>query len=286
MAGNEMYARHGFARWLAIIATAAVFTLSLWLYGVPLSVFLALLSTSAYCAVAYASFTLEGHHGRSALERGYNQLFTAIYGSGAGTPNLDKAVNKQRDGRRRDQASLQCHKEAQKMIQLIMRDFVCEWYKNITTEVEFPDDCQKILEHVALEINMRMQHIDLDEVVHEVLAALLPCLEVVNQAGKLEYNGVEIFDATHEKCLHTFEENHTVAHRALRSPDTETRYYRQLLDAVIQCALPEEYRTCDLACMFLREILLSNLLEPLIILICDPDFLNKVQKYTSVNFFK
>ena len=263
-------------------SAGTLFTLCVWLYGIPFTVSLGLLASSAYCGVTYVSFTLEGRTWRRALETSYDRLFAVVYGASPPTnktPTLGDAADttrEERDDRRRGQASLQCHREAQKMINLIMRDFVLEWYRSVTTETEFPHDCQKVLEHVALEINIRLQQIDLDQVILEVLTTLLPCLEAVNQAGKMEYNGVEIFDVRHERCLRAFEENPGVAHRALRSPEAETRYHRQLLDAVVQCALPEEYRCCDLTCMFLREILLGNILEPVLTLVCDPDFLNKV----------
>ena len=273
-----MYARHNFVQWSARFFTVAAFSLCTGLYGLPLAVLLGVLASCAYCGVSYVCFTLEGREWRRSLEESYDRLFASVYGAGsspsARSRGRGRAVGEERRGRVR--ASLQCHKEAQKMILLIMRDFVLKWYESITTDLEFPEDCQKILEHVALEVNVRLQQVDLDEVVHELLAAVLPYLEAVNQAGKLEYNGVEIFDVRHERCLRQFEENVTVAHRALRSPDAEIRYYRQLLDTVIQTAVPDEYRNSDLACMFLREVLLHNILEPLLSLICNPDFLNKV----------
>ena len=276
MGGTGVYARHSFVQWSARVGTIAVFSVCVGLYGVPLAVLLGLLASCAYCGVTYLSFTLEGHQWRQALEDSYDKVFSSVYGQGSllGRRGEDGDRSKEERG----QASLQCHREAQKMIQLIMRDFVLEWYENVTTDLEFPDDCQKILEHVALEINVRMQQVDLDQVVNEVFTAVLPYLVAVNEAGQLEYNGVEIFDVKHERCLRRFEENPTVFHRALHSGASETRYYRQLLDALIQTALPDEYRNSDLACMFLREILLRNILEPLVSLICDPDFLNKVSR--------
>lgn len=279
MGRTSGYARHSFVQWAARVGTIAVFSVCTGLYGIPLAVLLGLLASSAYCGVTYLSFTLEGRQWRRALERSYDKLFSSVYGQRSlSWRRHDHGEVGDRDKKERVQASLQCHKEAQKIIQLIMRDFVLEWYENIMTDLEFPDDCQKILEHVALEINIRMQRMDLDQVTHELITAVLPYLVAVNHAGTLEYNGVEIFDVKHERCLRRFEENPTVSHRALRSIETETRYYRQLLDAVIQSALPDEYRNSDLVCMFLREILLHNILEPLITLICNPDFLNKVRR--------
>lgn len=279
MRRTGLYVRHDFIQWAARVGIIAVFCVCMGLYGVPVAVLLGLVASCAYCGVTYISFTLEGRQWRRALESSYDKLFSGVYGQ---RPLLESRPDRSEDGDKstteRGQVSLQCHREAQKMIQLIMRDFVLEWHTNVTTDLEFPEDCQKVLEHVALEINVRMQRIDLDQAVHELFTAVLPYLVAVNEAGRLEYNGVEIFDVKHERCLRRFEENPTVFHRALHSSVTEARYYRQLLDAVIQSALPDDYSNSDLACMFLREILFRNILEPLVTLICDPDFLNKVCK--------
>ena len=287
MAGNGVYARHSFVQWSAMIGTASLFTLCTALYGLPVAVLLGLLATSAYCGVTYVSFTLEGRQWRWALERHYEKLFAAVYGAdslqGRTIRGKDARETDDKSARRRAQISIPCHKEAQKMIQLIERDFIESWYQNVTDDPEFPEDCRKVLEHVALEINIRVQQIDLDEVVHELLAAVLPYLEAVSRAGKLKYNGVEIFDVRHETCLRRFEEDPTVAHRALRSHDNEMRYYRHLLDVVIQSALPDEYGHCDATCMFLREVLLHNILQPTLSLLCDPNFLNKVSEWNPSN---
>ena len=166
-----------------------------------------------------------------------------------------------------------CHKEAQKLIQLIMKDFVQSWYTNVTNDMEFPEDAQKVLEHVALEINIRLQQVDLEETVVELLELVLPYLEVLNQSGIRHYSGMELFDVNTEMCAKQFEADPRVTHYALKSPAHERRYYRQALDAVIQSAFPNQYAKCDAACMFIREILIKNLFEPLFDLLCDPAFL-------------
>ena len=173
------------------------------------------------------------------------------------------------------QPSKMCHREAQKMIQLIMQHFVHQWYNGITDDVEFPEDIQKILEHVSLEINIRLKGIELEEMVCEIAALVIPYLEAVNKAGERDLNGIKVFDVTHENCVREFENNINVEHRSLRSHEQELRYYRQALDTLIQCAVPNEYAVCDPACMFVREILLANIIEPLLNLLCDPDFLYK-----------
>ena len=263
--------RYGYVQWASRTIAVFLFSACVGLYGLPVAVLLALLAACAYCAVSYLSFTPEGRHWRRTLESGYDRLFTALYERP--TPTTTRKLRGQSSAG--GAVSLECHKEAQKMTQLIMRDFVLEWYENVSDDLEFPDDCQKILEHIALEVNVRIQQVSLDELVCDLLATVLPYLEAVNQAGKMEYNGVEVFDVKHERCLRKFEENMAVAHRALRSPEAEARHYRQVLDTVIQCAVPDEYRNCGVVCVFLREVLLQNIIEPLLTLLCDPDFLNE-----------
>ena len=155
-----------------------------------------------------------------------------------------------------------CHKEAQKLIQLIMKDFVQSWYTNVTSDSEFPDDAQKILEHIALEINVRLQQVDMEEAIVDVLELILPYLEVLNQVGIRNYSGMELFDVSSETCVKQFEADPRVAHYALKTTAHEQRHYRQLLDVLLQCAVPGEYSRCDVACTLIREVLITNIFNP------------------------
>ncbi len=170
--------------------------------------------------------------------------------------------------------SIKCHKEAQKIIQLLMRDFVRSWYSDITNDSEFLEDVQKVLEHIALEINIRVQQMDMEKVSVDLLELISPYLEVLNKVGSRSFNGgLELFDVINDKCLKEFEANPRVAHPALRSPASERRHYRQALDAILQTAFPAEYARCDVASLFVRELLLKNLIEPVFDLLCEPAFL-------------
>ena len=269
--------RYGYVQWAARLATVLVFSACVALYGLPLAVLLAMVAVCVFCPVSYVSYTHEGQPWRRSLSRAYDKLFRVVYAHPRPTnpPVARRRPVEKAEAQRAVPVSLECHKEAQKMVQLVMRDFVLEWYEHMTDDSDFPEDCQKILEHVALEINLRLHRVNLREVVCELLAGVLPYLEAVSSAGTVEYKGVSVCDVEHERCVRRFEENSAVAHRALRSAETEARHYRQLLDAVIQSAVPDEYRNCDVVCVFLREILLPNLLEPLLGLLCDPNFLNE-----------
>jgi hypothetical protein len=184
-----------------------------------------------------------------------------------------RATEPPQGGRDESEPMKECHKEAQKMIQLIMKDFILKWYASITSDTEFPEDIEKILDHIALEVNVRLQRVDYQGSVVELLELILPYLEVLNEAGIRSYSGVELFDVTTETCVKQFEANPMVAHYAMKSAQHEKRHYRQALDALIQCALPPEYAKCDVACMLVREVLVTNIIEPLFDLLCDPAFL-------------
>jgi hypothetical protein len=265
------------------------------LFGWFKALLLCVVSGLSYCSAAYFYYNTEARQWREQVDRWYRELF--IWALGYEHPpsssSLQAAVESSlklpssfiaseagaqsrgsnMSGKAKPQPSKMCHREAQKMIQLIMQHFVHQWYDGITNDVEFPEDVQKVLEHVALEINIRMKGIELEEVVCEIAALVIPYLEAVNKAGERDLNGTKVFDVTHDNCVREFENNIDVEHRSLRSHEQELRYYRQALDTLIQCAVPNEYAACDPACMFIREILLANIIEPLLNLLCDPDFL-------------
>ena len=47
-------------------------------------------------------------------------------------------------------------------------------------------------------------------------------------------------------------------------------YFRQAVDVLIQSVLHTEYVNCDVACMFVRGILVQNVVQPMFDWLCDP----------------
>ena len=282
--------------WGALVLTCSLLAcLSIVLFGTVPGLLLCITFGLVYSVSCFFCYHPEAREWRHKLDGYYQSLFIHALGyvhiSTMNRPetksnnDLPLPVSKlssetsqtskdvESDEQSQTQPSKACHREAQKVIQLIMRDFIHSWYENVTNDLEFPDDVQKLLEHVALETNVRMQKIDLEEIVTEIATLVIPYLEVVNDSGMRSYNNVEVFDVNSESCLRAVESNHVVTHRALNSRELELKYYRQALDALIQCAFPDKYENCDLACMLVREILLKHIIEPLFDLLCDPDFL-------------
>lgn len=270
------HTRFGWLQRAAVFLSVLLAVLCMQFFGTFSTLVLCGLGGLTYCSVCFVCFVSEAWEWRTKLDRCYKVLFSTKQGctnwrsqSGANQTNgLPKSSNC-------IQVSKPSHKEAQKLIELIMQEFVLGWYGNITNDTEFPEDIEKVLEYVSLEVNVRLQKMDVEGTVCELLALVLTYLEALNESGMVEYNGVSVFDVSNEKCLRAFESYPKLVHRALRSPDSEMRYYRQAIDAVVQCAVPPEYRNCDIVCTFARELLLKNIVVPLIDLLCDPDFLHK-----------
>ena len=294
---NLQLANYGRLQALLVSLSLLTALLCPLLFGLLWTLVLLFFATLSFYFLSLLCYRPEGREWRERLERSYALLFQNLFGTSVPPPGSEfedgarnHHANKPSGGARagtplassrpfQPHVSTKCHREAQKVIRLIMRDFVSVWYDNITVpdngSVDFPDDVQKILEHIALEVSLRVQRIDLNETVCELLSLVLMYFEVVNETGRQTYRGVEIFDLHHAKSLRAFEANPKVSHRALKSTESETAYYRQGLDVLIQAAVPAEYRNCDIACTFIREILLENILVPLLDLLTSPDFINK-----------
>lgn len=259
-----------------VLIGGIVVCFSCFLFGFVPALILCLIFSIVYSIICFVCFHTEGVYLRDKLDGYYETLFIHIlsYTHRTSSKQVPSKISKNdQTTAEKVPASKPCHREAQKIIQLIMRDFIHSWYGNVTSDLEFPDDIQKLLEHVALETNIRMQKIDLEEIVTEIVTLVIPYLETVNESGMRRYNDIEVFDVNSETCLRAFECSNVVSHRALNSRELELKYHRQALDALIQCAFPDKYQNCDLECMFVRELLLKNIIEPLFDLLCDPHFL-------------
>ena len=165
------------------------------------------------------------------------------------------------------------HREAQKLIQLILRDFIMSWYRKVSADEELPKNVCRILEHIALELNLRIQKIDIDRLIVDIVALIDPYLMAVNDVGCVNERGQLRFDINHPYCLMLFEKKPDVCHPALRREGGEIDHVRRLVDTFVQCAVPAEYLDCDPARLFVREVLVSKIFLPLVSLLCDPDFL-------------
>ena len=166
------------------------------------------------------------------------------------------------------------HKEAQKLIQLIVRDFVVSWYHQISENQEFPRETVCLLEHLANDLQTRLATVDARSLLLSLLPLLDPYLTALNEVGYVNKRGKSTFDVAHDYCLMLFEKKPHLVHPALKNDQTELEHIQRLVDTFIcSSAIPSHYKQSDIAIQFIREVLVYRVFHPLFNLICEPEFL-------------
>ena len=167
------------------------------------------------------------------------------------------------------------HKEAQKIIQLILRDFIISWFHQISENDEFPKETVRLLEHIALELQTRIQVVDIDALILSLLPLLDPYITALNEVGFVNNRGKQSFDVNHEYCLLLFEKKPHLVHPALKTESSEIEHIQRLVDIFITSAVPSHYKHCDIGVQFIRQVLVYRVFHPFVRRICEPDFLLK-----------
>uniref|UniRef100_A0A1X7V9E2 PX domain-containing protein n=1 Tax=Amphimedon queenslandica TaxID=400682 RepID=A0A1X7V9E2_AMPQE len=120
------------------------------------------------------------------------------------------------------------HKEAQKFIQLIIRDFIVSWYKQISENPEFPQETVCLLEHLANDLQARVATVDIRSTILSLLPLLDPYLTALNEVGYVNERGKSTFDVTHTYCLMLFEKKPHLVHPALKNSQTEVEHLQRM----------------------------------------------------------
>ena len=162
------------------------------------------------------------------------------------------------------------HYESQKIVQLIVRDFVITWYRNVSKDKELPSDVVRLLQHLSLDLYFRLQRVDLEEIILTILPLINPFLSTLNEVG---HTNLGVYDVNHPYCFILFEKNPRLTHPALRSSTSEVQYLQRLVDGYLLSSVPPQYIKCDIALQLIRDVLVDKLFKSIIDLLCDPNFL-------------
>ena len=165
------------------------------------------------------------------------------------------------------------HYETQKMIELISRDFIMTWYQNVSHDKELPQDVVQLLQHLSLELNIRLQNIDIKALILHVIPLVDPFLTTLNEVGHINERGKLTFDVNHPYCVMLLEKKPNVIHPALKNEISEIEYLEKMIDTFLQSSVPPQYKKCDIGLQFVREVLVHRVFTPVINLLCDPSFL-------------
>jgi len=249
-------------RWLVFIIPVALFTFVLFFIhtGVGVVCFLTLVFTAQLTSLT--TFHQRANPWRETVDRTLNEILTIFFKVG-----LKKKATKTRE---------LCQKEAKKISQLIIKDFVDYWYKEISDDTEFPSDILMLLEHLAIKMEDRSRAINIEEVLVDVLPLVTAQLKAVSESAVQYSSGAKKYDVQGFECVREFEgKHHDAIHCSLVSYNTEYRHIKNIIDLLFDTLLPVKYKHCEAGRLFVREVLTCRVVLPMINRICDPHFLNQ-----------
>ena len=247
-------------RWLVFIIPVTLFTIVLFFIhtGVGVVCFFTLIFTAQLTSLT--AFHQRASPWREILDGILNEIFTIFFKIG-----LKKKATRTQE---------LCQKEAKKIFQLIIKDFVNYWYREISDDTEFPSDILMLLEHLAIKMEDRSRAINIEEVLADVLPLVTAQLKAVSESAVQYSNGVKKFDVQGFECVRDFEgKHHDAVHCSLVSYNTEYRHIKTIIDLFFDTLLPIKYKHCEAGRLFVREVLTCRVVLPMINRICDPDFL-------------
>ena len=246
-------------RWLVFIIPVTLFTYVLFFIhtGVGVVCFITLIFTAQLTSLI--AFHQRANPWRDTLDKILNTIFLKV--------GLKKKAARTRE---------LCQKEAKKISQLIIKDFVNYWYKEISDDTEFPSDVLMLLEHLAIKMEDRSRAINIEEILVDILPLVTAQLKAVSESAIHHSNGAKRYDVQGFECVRDFEgKHHDAVHCSLVSYHTEYRYIKNIIDLLFDTLLPIKYKHCEAGRLFVREVLTCRVVLPMINKICDPDFLNQ-----------
>lgn len=174
------------------------------------------------------------------------------------------------------------------IVTMAIRDFVSSWYSDISESPAFPIAVSSIIHSSLQQINQRAAAIDLSAL---VVKRILP--KVTAHIEQFRQSEVALRGAGLERRLTQSEEldlllasryvSKTIKlHPAIENlsttftRQTEEMHLRQLVDRALPFILPSKERNSKALCIVIREIVTCSVLFPVVEMVADPDFWNKM----------
>lgn len=186
--------------------------------------------------------------------------------------------------------------ETQAIIQLIKRDFFESWYNLFSKEKMTLDEAESLFNHVSQELESRVCHADTHKLLEYILLLLKDHLHYVHQAktmfkvqskksrrksqadtGAWSFAKPAVFTSV-EDCYGS----KVGLHPAVKSSEVEQVYQKSIVELLIVHLLWDNMLASRTLVCALKEILMCNILQNVVNLLCDATFLHeKVIKITS-----
>ncbi|XP_052796615.1 sorting nexin-25-like [Mya arenaria] len=176
--------------------------------------------------------------------------------------NMIEAKSGQINGPKKVQISRNMDLELQEVIDLVLRDFILSWYKDLSVDQDsLLAYLQSDLWIVIANISARLSKIEKVQFVTQDMVQKL----------KIHFQDIRLASrkGPTDGTMTTFS-----LHPWLRSEESELNYLRKVSEALLLVLLPRYYAKSPPIRHLLREVMATTVLKPSIELLCDPDYLN------------
>ncbi|KAJ2909539.1 hypothetical protein GGI21_001782 [Coemansia aciculifera] len=183
--------------------------------------------------------------------------------------------------------STKVNQSVSRLISLVMRDFVQEWYEKVTDDREFLDEVLAQLVLVVNEVEKRCRQIDwvqfilfeAPDIVHLHVKDSHQCMARLGT--------VYVGRATSIEAIFQSMQPHVALTMAA---DSELAYLRRLSSELLLVLMPPEAQNDEIVHHLLREILACAVLRNVVDAVADPNTLNEgiiraVGKYSKKEYF-
>lgn len=165
-----------------------------------------------------------------------------------------------------------------RLIENIIRDFILTWYHNVGEEKRFISEARESLEMLCLEGYRRASQIDSHYLIEQVIVVFHGHLERFNEAMaivKTKNPKLRLSISSSQLLCQTYVSQLASKPPSLSKPAAELSYLRNVIDSLLVTMIPKDKYSCDAGRFILREILTVRVVEPLVGLLTDPDWIGE-----------
>ena len=163
-------------------------------------------------------------------------------------------------------------------IENIIRDFIRTWYHNVGEGEHFISETRESLEMLCLEGYRRASQIDSHYLIEQVIVVFHGHFERFNKAMaivKAKDPKLRLSISSSQLLCQTYKSQLASEPPSLSKPAAELSYLRNVIDSLLVAMIPKDTFSCDPGRFILREILTIKVVEPLVRLLTDPDWIGE-----------
>lgn len=164
-------------------------------------------------------------------------------------------------------------------VRLMMRDFVVGWYRILSDDDQFSHNVFHHFKDMIKNIKNRFIKIDQRAFLCILLNELRAHVDIFRRLqmsrSRLASKSSKLGSFAKKHSVVSIYETFAILHPALQNEEAEKEHLSQLSNTLILALLPSDVIHCDSLVFLLQDILINNVLQPLVHLISDPDFLNE-----------